>query len=174
MPQNSTAAEASPRTSLVGEIVGDRFALVDEIGPDGVAFRYLAFDTLEQRELELRVIPRSKPAEPYWFEVVDPASTARPPEASAPPPTPVALNRVKDAVVPEPVPGPSASPRDFGQVESAWFEQGETLEQEQPLEWLETDVDKPSQSLLRDGPFAPQDTPERPYALSWASAVADD
>lgn len=193
MPQASTEPQRRSPSSLVGEIVGGRFALVDEIGPDGLTFRYLAFDTVERRELELRVIPRSNPEEPYWFEVVTPTPTAPANEASTPP-MPSPLNRVQDTILPkaspdpipagpatpppanrpqDPAPRPAAPPREFGPLESDWFEQGETLEQQPPLEWLETDVDSPPRAV-RHEPSTRQDTPELSYSFSWASALIDD
>lgn len=100
MQKPASLTKSRPRT-MTGEIIDQRFAVLERTGPD----RYLVFDMQTLRRVQLQLLLNGTE-----YLVVDngPAAPAR----SAPPPLPAALSAA-------PPPSPAAA------LEAAWFAHGE-------------------------------------------------
>lgn len=110
--------------NLVGEIIDQRFALLEGKGPSRTGYRYLAYDMQGLKQTDIIVFPGAD----HWYMVLDPST---PPPI--PPPIPPA----------EPRPAPPGSVRrriETKRFEAAWFVTGEHLADQEEQEDLQDAV----------------------------------
>jgi len=131
--------------SLLGAILAKRYVIVGAIGPDGWAYRWLAFDMLSLQRVHVRILAHPQPSgrRALSFEVVDEYTPllAPPPrcsptvaEGATEPPLALQPPKLSDQLqfnprgpfVPRQVSATEAV--HANRLEAAWFAQGEELQ----------------------------------------------